>query len=229
MGSSSKISAIIVAAGKGKRFGKGDKMFAGVAGYPLLYYSLQTMAATPEIGEVVVAAGKKVIAAVKELVEKSGFRKVKTVVKGGRWRGESVLNALEVLPQETAWVLVHDAARPLVTPGMVKKLLAARDRNDALTLAIPVTDTVMRSGKSMIVDKVVERHRLYAIQTPQLMRYKMLLGYHRRAKKAGLEFSDDTGLFLKYGGKVKLVEGKSPNIKVTLKEDLAAVEGLLKR
>ena len=81
----------------------------------------------------------------------------------------------------------------------------------------------------MMVDKVVERKGLFAIQTPQLMRYEKLLAYHRKAKKAGLEFSDDTGLFLKHGGKVKLVEARGPNVKVTFKEDLAAVEGLLKR
>ncbi len=228
-GTQQKISAIIVAAGKGVRFGKDDKMFASLRGRSLLYYSLQTMAATPEVGEVVVAAGRNKLAAVQDIIGKGGFCKVKVVVPGGRWRGESVLRALEALPRDTDWVLVHDAARPLASPGLVKKIIRARGRNDALTMAVPVTDTVMRAGKQMSVDKVVERKKLYTIQTPQLMRYGMLLKYHYKAAKRGLEFSDDLGLFLKYGGKVKLVEGERANIKVTYKEDLAMVEGLLGR
>ncbi len=228
-GTQQKISAIIVAAGKGVRFGRDDKMFAPLRGRSLLYYSLQTMAATPEVGEVVVAVGRKKVVVVQDIIDKGGFRKVKAVVPGGRWRGESVLRALEALPRDTDWVLVHDAARPLASPGLVKKIIRACGSNDALTVATLVTDTVMRAGKQMSVDEVVERKKLYTVQTPQLMRYEMLLKYHYRAAKAGLKFSDDLGLFLKYGGKLKLIEGERTNIKVTYKEDLAMVEGLLSR
>ena len=148
------------------------------------------------------------------------------MVKGGAWRGKSVMNALVALPEGTDWVLVHDGARPMVTPALIRKIARARGRCDALTLAVPVTDTLFSSKREM-ANAVVERDGLWAVQTPQLCDYKKLLDYHRRAAKKKLEFSDDTQLFLHYGGKVKMVEGDRNNIKVTYREDLRLIEGLL--
>jgi 2-C-methyl-D-erythritol 4-phosphate cytidylyltransferase len=226
---SRKIPAVIVAAGKGVRYGKGSKMFADLKGHSLLYYSLQTMAATPEVGTVVVVTSAERMPEARQLIEQGGFRKVSDVVRGGSWRGQSVLRGLEALPQDSNWVIVHDAARPMTSPGIVKRIIRARGRNDALTMAVPVTDTVMRAGRQMSVEGVVPREGLYAIQTPQLLRYPMLLKYYRKAAKTNARFSDDVGLFLKYGGRVKLVEGERSNIKVTYRDDLAMVEGLLNK
>ena len=205
--------ALLVAAGSGERLGAGrPKAFVVVAGRPMLEWSLDALRGAG-IDEIVVAApaGHEVAGCV--------------VVPGGATRSESVRAALAAAPPGD--VVVHDAARPLVTPELFRQTLAALAGADCAVAAAPVTDTVKEAGPDRLVVATLDRSRLWAIQTPQAFRREAL----ERALAAGddvlAQATDDAWLVERTGGTVRVVESTPANLKVTTPHDLAIAEQLL--
>jgi 2-C-methyl-D-erythritol 4-phosphate cytidylyltransferase len=212
---------VIAAAGSGERLGAGGpKAFVALAGRPMLDWSLDAFRAATTIGEIVVAAppGQEVLAAEQGVL----------VATGGEHRSTSVANALALCEGEI--VVVHDAARPLVTPGLIDAVvdeLAADPGAAGVTAATPVTDTVKRASEGGRVERTLDRSGLWAVQTPQAFRAEAL-----RAALADPdslpEASDDAMLVERRGGRV-LIHSTSPdNIKVTTPFDLRVAELLLR-
>jgi 2-C-methyl-D-erythritol 4-phosphate cytidylyltransferase len=217
--------ALIVAAGSGDRLGAGrPKALVELAGRPMLDWSLQALAATPEIEQIVVAlpvgAG---------LPEVSGECVVG--VEGGATRSESVRCALEVAQQGDP-VLVHDAARPLLTPGIVRHVLAALAADvdaDAAIAAAPVTDTIKRVADHGGVLETLDRSSLWAVQTPQVFRRDALERALAQPADVLGEATDDAWLIERSGGRVVVAWVSAENLKVTTPLDLEIAGELLSR
>jgi 2-C-methyl-D-erythritol 4-phosphate cytidylyltransferase len=211
--------ALLVAAGSGERLGAGrPKAFVVVAGRRMLEWSLEALRGAG-IDHVVVAAPPAV--AGDELALGADV----TIVPGGAARSDSVRAALAAAPPGD--VVVHDAARPLVTPGHFQATLAALADADCAVAAAPCTDTVKEAGPDRLVTGTLDRSRLWAIQTPQAFRRAAL----ERALAVGddvlAQATDDAWLVERTGGTVCVVESTPANLKVTTRHDLRIAELLL--
>ncbi|TJY38892.1 2-C-methyl-D-erythritol 4-phosphate cytidylyltransferase [Cohnella pontilimi] len=220
--------AVIVAAGRGKRMAASDnKPYLTIAGRPVLAYTLEAFERCPEVEAIVIVAAAGEEPRASELVLREGFRKVTAIVPGGAERQDSVAAGLAAL--STAGVLVHDAARPLVTPAQIAACCEAAERHGASALAVPVKDTIkIVDGEGMIVS-TPDRATLWAVQTPQAFRRSELLDAHRAAREAGTAATDDAMLLERLGRKVAAVPGDYMNLKITTPEDLLAAELFLSR
>ena len=215
--------ALIPAAGVGARMGAGcPKQYMPIAGKPMLQHVIDTFAASPRIAHtfVVVSADDAYIDDLK-LVEKT------TIIRnGGATRHASVLNGLRGMHvDDNDWVLVHDAARPGLTVGLIERLIQAL-HDDAVggLLALPVVDTIKRVDVDVRAEATVPRERLWAAQTPQMFRHALL----RDALEQAVEVTDEASAIEALGMKPKLVEGSPRNFKVTLPHDVALAELYLK-
>lgn len=216
------VAAIVAAGGTGTRLkARRHKSFVPVAGRPMLGWVLRALEKAPSVKDVLIVAHPDDIAAARALARKEKAGKVSAVVAGGETRMASVRRGLDALPERAKWVLVHDAARPLVTPGLIEATISAARAAKAAIAAVPVVPTI-KQGRNGWVVKTLDRSTLWAVQTPQVFERKLLERAHARAN--GFEATDDAALIEKLGGKVRLVPGSDRNIKVTTPEDLKIVE-----
>ena len=221
-----RVAAVVVAAGRGQRLAAPDKVLLPLAGQPMLAWSLAAIAATPQIGTVVVVAGEHTIAAVEALIEERAFQKVVAVVPGGERRQDSVAAGLAALPGQTEVVLIHDGARPLADADLFRRCAEAAATTGAVIAAMPVADTLKRvAGADRVIAGTVDRSGLWAAQTPQAFRLDVL----RRAfaSNAGADVTDEALLCEAAGIPVQVVPSSSANLKVTHPEDVAVAEALL--
>ena len=140
---------------------------------------------------------------------------------------ESVFLGLKAVPSDHRWVLVHDAARPFVSPELIERTLHAARRFKAAIAAVPVVPTIKR-GRDGWVAQTLDRNHLWAAQTPQAFDRQLLERAHARGMARGREATDDAALVEALGHRVRLVPGESRNLKVTTPEDLVIAEALLK-
>jgi len=208
------VVGIVPAAGSGERLGaSGPKAFADCAGRPLIDWSLDVLAGVCD----------RVVVAVPWGFENGSPDRV----LGGESRSASVRNALAAAPEATV-VVVHDAARPLVTRELVERCIAALPGWDGAIAAAPVTDTIKQAGADGRVVRTLERSTLWAIQTPQVFGAAAL----RRAldvdDRTLATATDDASLVEAVGGSVRVVEAPPENVKVTRRVDLLLAEALLR-
>ena len=208
--------ALLVAAGRGERLGSdGPKAFVVLGGRPLLEWSLEALRAVPAISRIVVALPPGVAAP-----------EGTVGVAGGAERSHSVRNALAAAGDDDV-VLVHDAARPLLTPALAERCLAGLEGADAAVAAARVTDTTKESGDDDLVARTLDRSRLWAVQTPQVFRRDALERVLAQPDAVLAAATDDASLVEAAGGVVRLVEAPRENLKVTTPLDLRVAELLL--
>ena len=217
------ISAVLVAAGSSTRMGF-DKLSFDLGGETVLHRSIRAFDQCPQIGEIVLVAGKN-----RAFVEQQavGCTKPVQIVAGGATRAESAKNG--VLAAHGELVAVHDAARPFVSPAVIAAVLEAADRCGAAAPAVPVKDTIKQAvpgdGKTVpeacLVHSTPDRSILYAVQTPQCFDRTQYLAALQEldAEKARL-VTDDCSLFELTGRSVQLTQGDYANLKITTREDL---------
>jgi 2-C-methyl-D-erythritol 4-phosphate cytidylyltransferase/2-C-methyl-D-erythritol 2,4-cyclodiphosphate synthase len=223
-------AALIVAAGSGSRMaepGLPAKQYRRVGGVPVLKLSLSRFLGHPHIARVGAVIHPDAEAEYHAAV--AGLEGLDPPAFGGATRQDSVRLGLEALAASAdppAAVLIHDAARPFVTPLVIARAVAALQRADAVLVAQPIVDTLKRAGPGGRVAETVPRESLWAAQTPQGFRFGAILEAHRRAAAAGrLDFTDDAAVAAWAGLDVTLVEGAADNIKLTTPADFAAAEG----
>jgi 2-C-methyl-D-erythritol 4-phosphate cytidylyltransferase len=222
------ISAIIVAAGKGSRMGPNvDKLFLELQGDPVVVHSWRRLDDIPEIAEIVLVVRDGMQAAFVELAEKYKFRKAFRLVPGGKERQDSVWNGLNALASEAEIVAIQDAARPCTSPALVTATIEAAREIGAAVAAQPVIDTIKESSDGRLIERTLDRSRLWAVQTPQTFRVEVIRRALTEVRRQGLHITDDTAACELIGQRVKLVLGTQPNPKVTRPEDLAYIEALL--
>ncbi len=201
-----------------------DKLFADVGGRPLIAHTLAAGAASKTFDRVVIAAPEDRHALITELAGDAGFAEV-VLTTGGTRRQDSVRLALEHVGDADI-VAVHDAARPLCAPQLFIDCVAVAREHGAATVAMPVVDSIKRGAGGVIVQSL-DRHDLYAIQTPQAFRRELLVEGHRHATANALIVDDDAVLVEALGTPVHIVPGSPDNFKVTHPRDLLLLRALL--
>lgn len=220
------VTAIVAAAGKGRRFGGDEnKVFAPLAGKTVLHWTLHQLTASGAVDAIVIVAGAEDLARVREIA--GAFPNVHAVCEGGAERYDSVQNALAAVPEGTEWVAVHDGARPLATPALIASVIGEAQEHGAALPATPVSDTLKRSEHGEETRETVDRRGLYAVQTPQAFRRALLVEAYRAAGEAGFTGTDDASYVERLGQPVCLVPGERNNLKITVQEDLKMAEALL--
>ncbi len=216
-------AAIVVAAGKGSRFGAPAKTLLPLAGRPLLAWALDALEAAASIVDVTVVAGAHTRAETEDLLAAGGWAKARRVIVGGERRQDSVAAGLAAAPV-TEVVVVHDGARPLAPAALFDACVAAACETGAAIAAVPVADTLklVEAGR---IARTVDRAGLWAAQTPQAFRRGLLLELFARA--GGRTVTDEAALCEALGIAVAVVEGSPANLKVTRPGDLAVAEALL--
>jgi len=221
------VTAIIAAAGRGRRFGAPEnKVFAPLAGRTVLHRTLSVLSGCTEIDALVVVTGAEDLERVREIA--SEFPKTHAVCEGGDERCDSVWNALQALPAGTSLVAVHDAARPLVSVELVAQVIEVARRHDAALPATPVSDTLKRSGDGASTLETVDRSGLYGVQTPQIFERELLVRAYEGARAAAFVGTDDASYVERLGHPVQLVPGERNNLKITVAEDLEMAEAILR-
>jgi 2-C-methyl-D-erythritol 4-phosphate cytidylyltransferase len=217
--------AVLAAAGRGERLGSDrPKAFARLGGRPLLAESLERLEESGWIDAIVIAAPPDWEEPSILVAEEIAATKVSSAVTGGESRSESVRLALEEVPAEAAVVLVHDAARPLLSEEVIERVLAPLSEGwDGVVPAVPLADTVKRVEGDRVVE-TLPRDDLVAVQTPQAFLADTL----RRAVSGDVSSATDCASLVEaQGGRVKVVEGDPRLLKVTDANDLALVESWL--
>ncbi len=216
---------IVVAAGRSERMGGIDKVFASLAGRPLLVWTLAAFKKCAEIDQVVVVAAPESVDRVRALGAEWRFTKVTAVVPGGATRQQSVRAGIDAAA-EAAIVAIHDAARPLVTPELIARGVALARESGAALCAVPSRDTVKDvEGDPPVVASTPDRARAWLAQTPQVFDRALLLDAHTRATN---DATDDSALVEATGHRVRVYEGDYANLKVTSPDDLIIAEALLR-
>ncbi|MBV9463442.1 MAG: 2-C-methyl-D-erythritol 4-phosphate cytidylyltransferase [Verrucomicrobiae bacterium] len=222
-----KAAAILLAAGRSRRMGGGDKLFLKLRGRPVLFYSLRVLQRCPEIGQIVLTCNPENRSRIERLARAHRFHKVGPLLPGGAERSDSVAEALEGVRPEFHWVVIHDGARPLLTVEMVRKGLETARRHGTAVIAKPMSDTVKRATSEGKVLETPDRRELYAVQTPQIFRRSDIRSAYAKVRSRRLAVTDDAAAMEADGKPVYLYEWAGYNLKVTRPEDLPVISALL--
>ena len=216
------VAAIIVAAGSSQRMDGVDKVFAPLAGRPVLARVLDVCHRSNSIDRIVVVVSQQNVTRCRQMVAVEKWSKVSQVCAGGKRRQDSVQAGLKALGV-CNWVVVHDGARPFLTEKLITDGLSAAQETGAAVAAVPVIDTIKLAGNDRMVRETIQRDNLWAAQTPQVFRFDIITEAYRRATD---EVTDDAALVEQLGYKVKLYMGAYDNVKITNPTDLAIAEVL---
>ncbi len=226
--------AIILGAGNGTRMrdiSTAPKQFIMMNGAPLLVKTITTFNNHPQIDKIMVVTLSEYVEEIRLWIEKYHLKKIAYVIEGGLSRQESVfkaLNALSTHIKDDDIVLIHDGARPLVTDDIISRNIEVACLHDACTTAIAVSDTIINSLDGYQINLTLNRSTLYALQTPQSFRYRVIMDAHLHALSSNnKDASDDTQLVLQNNGNVFLVTGDKINFKITTPEDLTLLKAIL--
>lgn len=220
------VGVVIVAAGSGSRTGSGElKQFQWVAGKPMLLHSVQTFQLRADVAAVVVVLPRAYAGDPPPWLFQCDLERL-VVSVGGRERGDSVYNGLEDLPAEVRVVLVHDAARPLVTGDTIDRVVAEARGGRGAVAALPVVDTLKQVDDRGRVVRTVDRAGLWRAQTPQGFPRELLLRAHVAARRDGAAATDDAALVERLGEPVVVVRGSERAMKITDADDFARADAL---
>lgn len=225
--------AIVLSAGKGTRMGNSiSKQYIEVLGKPIIYYTLKAFE-NSMVDEIILVISEPDRDYVEEnIINKYGFSKIKHIVYGGKERYHSVYNALKQIDKADN-VLIHDGARPLILTEQINMLLCQMKIYKACVAGMPVKDTIKTVDENQYVTGTPERSRMWQVQTPQVFHYSEIRkAYENMMLDENPAMTDDAMVLEMYGNpylkkEIRLVELSYENIKVTTKEDLIFMEGIL--
>jgi len=221
------LSAIIVAGGSSQRMGF-DKLFALLSDEPIISHSIAAFEEAPSVGEIILVGRTKSLTELETLVRRRNFRKVSAIVPGGRRRQDSVAHGLERLASATDFVAVHDAARPLVRPGLIERIYGAARTHGGATSGVAVIDTLKRVNDDQLVVGGVDRAQLFAVETPQIFQRELLEKAYRTVAEAAVEVTDEISAVERVDGQVMIVPNEEKNFKITVPSDLPLAEFILR-
>jgi 2-C-methyl-D-erythritol 4-phosphate cytidylyltransferase len=216
------VTAIVVAGGRGVRFGAQDKVLAKLGERTVLERSLDSIQQSDSIDRIVLVAGSHLL---NRLPDPSQWSKLAATVAGGERRQDSVYNGLSAAPSGTRIVVIHDAARPFATPALFDDCVKAAKKHGAAITAVPVSGTLKRVADNLI-EATVSRSGLWAAQTPQAFDTGLLRLAFQRASDHHIEATDEARLLELSGVPVAVVNGSTTNIKITRPEDLLLAQAI---
>ncbi len=250
------VTAIVLAAGEGRRFSrqaiqgagripphirkmigagksKIPKVISEINSKPILIYSLLALSRHPFIKDIIIVVNAKNSKSVINEIRKYRIGKIRQIIQGGKRRQDSVLNGLRALDTRADLVLIHDAVRPFVDKGIISRVINEAKSSGAAIVGVPVKATIkeavscqMSAVSKIIVKRTLNRSNLWEIQTPQVFNKELLLKAYK--KSGNINVTDDAMLIEKLGKKVSLVLGSYENIKITTPEDLVIAKAILR-
>ncbi|MBR4903220.1 MAG: 2-C-methyl-D-erythritol 4-phosphate cytidylyltransferase [Selenomonadaceae bacterium] len=226
------VTAVFPAAGASKRMGNFcgiNKNLLELRGVPILVRSLKTFSEVERVNFLIVVVGAHEVETVENLLKKTEGLKRWVVTVGGSERQYSIANGLKLLPDDTEIVLVHDAARPLVSVRTINKVIDAAEKFGGAIAAVPEKNTIKVVDEEGFVRYTPPRAQLVAVQTPQGFRREILLRAYERAAEENFLGTDDASLVEQLDLKIKVVAGGYENIKITTPEDIHVAETFLQR
>ena len=222
--------AVVLAGGSGTRLGENlPKQFLKVAGKTIIEHTIDVFEEAPSIDEIVIVVRSDFAADVEKLVNQNDYKKVKTILHGGKERYESSWAAIHAYDEEVNFLL-HDAVRPLVDNRIIEDCICALQTYDAVSVAMPSTDTIFQVDQSNCIIEIPDRTVLRNAQTPQCFKRSVILkAYEKALQDPNFKATDDCSVVKKYLPQIpiKVVKGAVYNIKITYKEDLFLLEKLL--
>jgi 2-C-methyl-D-erythritol 4-phosphate cytidylyltransferase len=221
------LSAIIVAAGSSQRMGF-DKLFATIAGEPVIAHAIRAFDEAVSVSEIIVVVRKDRQDEMRKIRRDTGFKKLGSIVPGGERRQDSVRAGLDTIHSEARYVAVHDAARPLITPTQIERAFERCCACRAVALAQPVSDTLKRADADLLVIDSVDRHQLYAMQTPQIFERQLLEDAYRVVYAQNISVTDEVSAVEQLDQKIALVLNDEFNFKITYPRDLRVAEFILR-
>ena len=233
-----QVAAVIPAAGRGQRM-KADtnKVWLPINGQTILFHTLQAFQKVSVIEKIVLVVKAEEIKAFRRFLDQNEAQLCLDIslVIGGTERQFSVENGLKFLQTWPGWrsarrlIVIHDAARALVTPDLLQESINACLEFHAVGVGVPVKDTIKQVDQDRYVQETPERSSLWAIQTPQVFDFDLVLKCYERVSGLPKSFSDDCGIVEYCGNRVKLIMGSYENFKITTPEDLVLAEAVLRR
>ena len=220
------LSAIIVAAGSSERMGF-DKLFALVSGKPIIAHTIAAFENTKCVDEIILVGRADSLGELGKLIGKP--TKVKQIIAGGAERSDSVHAGLEHVDPKSDFIAVHDAARPMITPEKIERVLeVARTSGGAASLAEPINDTLKRADDDLAVKESVDRNGIYTMQTPQVFARKILEDAYDLVAKKNISVTDEVSAVELLGCKIVLVPNHDFNFKITYPRDFLLAEFVLR-
>jgi 2-C-methyl-D-erythritol 4-phosphate cytidylyltransferase len=220
------LTAIIVAAGASRRLGF-DKLTAPLAGRALLLHTVEAFEKTKSVDEIVVVTREDRIAEFQTML--GSVTKLVAIVAGGEHRHNSVEAGLRELSEGSRYVAVHDGARPLITPTQIEQVFDQAQTHGAAALAEPLGDTIKRASEDLVVCESIDRHQVYAMQTPQIFERTLLEQAYHAVSESGRLVTDEVSAVELLGRKVVLVPNPEVNFKITYERDLRLAEAVLRQ
>lgn len=222
-------TVILVAAGKSERMGSNtDKAFLNLGSKPVVAWSLLAFEECTDIDQIILVVRKDQVLAAKSVTQMFGISKIRAIVAGGARRQDSVQNGMKVMDSETRVVIVHDGARPCVTPELISEIIKYAKRNGCGVAASRVWDTIKYVERGTTVDHTVDRTKLWAVQTPQAFSAELLKRAYKTVEEQKATVTDEAGAVELIGEPVRLIEWPLPNIKITTAEDLPLAAAAMK-
>ncbi|MFA5421947.1 MAG: 2-C-methyl-D-erythritol 4-phosphate cytidylyltransferase [Bacilli bacterium] len=222
--------AIILAAGSSHRFNAdAPKQFYEIEGKPLIWYAINSFHQAKAIDLIVLVSKKDHIDYLSKLVQDNNFTKVKHIILGGSTRQESSFNGvkfLKTLANDDDIVLIHDAARPLVSERVINECIEGAKKHNAVTTVLPSDDTTAISSDGERIGFMPDRKTIYRVQTPQAFKVGMIYIAHHLLKE-NVDNTDDAGLIFKTFMPVHLVMGEKRTMKVTSLEDVYYLQSII--
>lgn len=225
------VTAIIVAAGAGRRIGGATaKTYLPIAGRPLILRTLDRIFATPAVSDVVLVVAPGDVDYCRDLLAADASLKGRAcdLQAGGATRQQSVRCGLVKLAAATDLVMIHDGARPFVSAALIGRCIQAAAARGAAVVGLPVRDTIKQVGLDGYVQSTPERTGLWEIQTPQIFQRDLIVTAHDWAVREGFDATDDAMVVERIGKPVFVVEGERNNFKITVPEDLQLAEAMFR-
>lgn len=209
---------------------KTDKPYIILGDKPILAHTLIALNGSSFISEIIIIVNPKYIRYCPDkIVKRYGLNKVRNVVEGGKTRLLSVYNGLKEVSSDSDLVLIHDGVRPFIDSKIISRVIKEASMSGAAVTAVPERSTVKEVLKDRVIHSTLKRELLWEVQTPQVFRRKLILSAYERAKKSGIDATDDAALVEPMGEKVKVVMGSYNNIKITTPEDIIIAKAILER
>ena len=220
------ISAVIVAAGNSRRMGK-DKLFLPLCGKPIFFYCLELFQTHSLINEIIMVVRTETKTLFQNHLPKN-ITKVQKWIEGGKERQHSVWNGLQSINPDNSLVLIHDAARPLITKAIVDSVINAAQKTGAAVCGTALADTIKEVDTNSMVARTLNRDRLVAVQTPQVFHTSLIREAYQKLMKTNEILTDDTAVVERLGKPVQVVICDDLNFKMTRPQDLILAKSILK-
>ena len=220
-------SVVVVAAGSSERMGS-DKMLMTLGAKPVIIRTLMAFQQSPMVDDIVVVTRQEKIMGLADMIKLYDISKVTQVISGGATRMESALAGVSAVKEGAKLIAIHDGARPLVTQGVIRRVVEAANEHMAAVPAVPCVDTMKQVNQEGVVIGSVDRSSVVRVQTPQVFDADLIKGALSRAVEKNLPLTDDCSAMEMMGVKTYVVEGDASNIKLTEPDDMILAEAILK-